>query len=211
MGNQIDSLSRNITADKEDIGDLKKNVANLEVNITAVESEVDYVDQRVLENSENIDSIVENIGSIEEDICDIQTNLNTLENKPRFAAEIRGYGYLPIGNITVSWTELIDIGNIFDQKTGRLTIKDADQEGKYTLHVSAHKMETYGKMGDILVYKNGIWVQRINEYDAENGLQMNTVFTLHLQKGDEVKLVNQVDKSIYVYNDNPLTFTGYKI
>ena len=106
---------------------------------------------------------------------------------------------------------MIDIGNIFDQKTGRLTIKDDDQEGKYTLHVSVHKMSDYKNKGDIMVYKNEVRVQRINEYDAENGLQMNTVFTLHLQKGDEVRLVNHVDKSICSYNDNPLTFIGYKI
>ena len=78
--------------------------------------------------------------------------------------------------------------------------------------VSAYKWGTYGKRGLITVYKNQDVVQRIYESDGGNFLMMNSVFTLHLQKGDEVKLDNRYDESIYVDSDYyPFTFTGYKI
>jgi len=203
LQNQIDSLFRNITADKEDIDDLKENVANLEVSITDIESEVDDVDQRVIENTQNIDSNVENIG-------DIQTNLNTLENKPRFAAEISSLtsgSYLPLEDIT-DFTEKIDIGNIFDPKTGIVTIKD---EGTYVFQISAHKDNAYGQVGFIRVYKNHGLTRRINEGDGGHDLMLNMVFTFDLQKGDEVKLSNVYEESIYVDSYFPFTFIGYKI
>jgi len=115
---------------------------------------------------------------------------------------------LPRGDIT-EFTELVDIGNIFDPQTGRLTIKD---EGWYTLIVSAYKSREHGKEGWIRVYKNQELVQDIYEEDEENNLMMNVVVTLHLQKGDEVNLWNYYDESIYVNSsDAPLSFTGYKI
>jgi len=200
LQNQIDSLFRNITADKEDIDDLKENVANLEVSITDIESEVDDVDQRVIENTQNIDSNVENIG-------DIQTNLNTLENKPRFVAQKRSGDYLPYGNIT-DFTEIVDVGDIFNPTTGRLSIKD---KGYYVLHVSAYKSGPYSKIGEIGVHKNDHWVQSVYEGDVTNDLMLDGVFILYLQKGDEVKLYNGYDDSIWNKSYNPLTFTGYKI
>merc|ERR1712012_1480469 len=142
-------------------------------------------------------------------VNEIDTRTSALENKPRFAAEIRpsSLDYLPKGDIT-DFTELIDIGNIFDPQTGRLTIKD---EGMYSLIVSGFKNRNHGNIGLIYVYKNHDLVQRIYEGDKENFLMMNVVFTLHLQKGDEVKLYNYYDESIYVNSDYPFTFTGYKI
>merc|ERR1712012_1455820 len=138
----------------------------------------------------------------------LDTRTTALENKPRFAAEIRrSKYYLPRGDIT-GFTELIDVGDIFDPQTGRLTIKD---EGKYTLIVSANKNGYFGKQGEIFVYKNQDLVQQIYEGDEENYSMMNVVVTLHLQKGDEVKLYNIYDESIYVNSYVPFTFTGYKI
>ena len=132
----------------------------------------------------------------------------------RFAAEIRGSWYaveeLPYGDIT-GFTEFIDIGNNFDPHTGRLTIKDIQQSGLYTFHISAWKMYMHGKEGEIKVYKNEEDVQHIYENDAEHSLMMNSVFTLRLFKGDEVKLGNVYDESIYVSSLIPFTFTGYKI
>ena len=128
----------------------------------------------------------------------------------RFAAEIRpssGSFYLPKGDIT-DFTELVDYGEIFNPTTGRLT---TNEEGDFLLHVSAFKSKDYGKGGMIDVYKNQDLVHRILENDVENGLMINAVFTLHLQKGDEVKLYNNFDESIYVSSHDPFTFTGYKI
>jgi len=115
---------------------------------------------------------------------------------------------LPEGDITWRFTELVDIGEIFNPTTGRLSIKD---DGVYEMHVSARKSRSYGKEGLIKVYKNQHLVQQIYDTDEKNKLMMNAVFTLHLKKGDEVKLYNQFDKSISVRSYNPLTFTGYKI
>ena len=114
---------------------------------------------------------------------------------------------MPSGDIT-DFTELVDIGEIFNPTTGRLS---TNEEGDFLLHVSAFKNGDYGKRGVIFVYKNQDLVQSIIEDDEENGLMMNSVFTLHLQKGDEVKLYNNDDESIYVSSFYPLTFTGYKI
>ena len=73
------------------------------------------------------------------------------------------------------------------------------------------KDDVHGKQGKIRVYKNQDLVQDIYEDDDENRLMMNSVVTLHLQKGDEVKLWNGYDKPIEVHSYLPLTFTGYKI
>ena len=92
-----------------------------------------------------------------------------------------------------------------------LDLNLVSQEGFYVIYVSAYKHKSCGTQGDIQVYKNGGLVQSIYESDAENYHMMNAVFTLHLQKGDEVKLYNYYDDSIYVRGDYPFTFTGYKI
>ena len=132
----------------------------------------------------------------------------------RFAAEIRPSSsvgdFLPYGEIT-DYTELVDVGDIFNPTTGTLSINDDQQEGSYVLHVSARKSGNYEKEGRIWVYKNQEVVQEIFESDEGNWLMMNAVFTLHLQKDDEVKLYNDYDESIYVNGYHPFTFTGYKI
>merc|ERR1712018_633156 len=130
------------------------------------------------------------VNEIDESNDELKKRTTALENKPRFAAEIRpsSLDYLPKGDIT-DFTELIDIGNIFDPQTGRLTIKD---EGMYSLIVSGFKNRNHGNIGLIYVYKNHDLVQRIYE-------------------GDKEKLYNYYDESIYVNGDYPFTFTGYKI
>jgi len=144
----------------------------------------------------------------------IDTRTTAIEKKPRFAAEIRsssGYQiFLSSGDIT-DFTELVDMGEIFNPTTGRLSINEDSLEGIYVLYVSAYKNANDGNKGYIKVYKNKDWVQGIYESDRGNYLMMNAVFTLHLQKGDEVKLYNQYDESIYVNSNFPFTFTGYKI
>ena len=118
---------------------------------------------------------------------------------------------MPDGDIT-DFTELADVGAIFNPTTGRLTINDEQQEGNYVLHVSAYTIRAFGKEGWISVYKNQEEVQQIYESDKGNDLMMNAVITLHLQKGDEVKLYNYYDESIAVFSSyHPFTFTGYKI
>jgi len=159
-----------------------------------------------------------NIPDIEkrlEEMNEIATRTTALENKPRFAAEIRSDQYLPKGDIT-GFTELVDVGNNFDPQTGRLTIKDEMDAGMYTLIVNAFKGRDSGDSGEnrggIRVYKNHEKVQDIYESDAVNHFMMNGVFTLHLQKRDEVKLYDHYDESIYVDGSYyPFTFIGYKI
>ena len=109
---------------------------------------------------------------------------------------------------------MIDSGNIFDPKTGRLTIKDEQQNGIYVFQISALKSAPYGKSrrGLIVIYKNQDLSQQIYESDGENASMMNSLFTFHLKKGDEVKLKNyEGDYSIYVTDSFPLIFTGYKV
>jgi len=75
-----------------------------------------------------------------------------------------------------------------------------------------HKDGYHGKEGYIDVYKNGNWVQRNYETDASHSLRMNDIMSFILKKGDEIKLVNNKDDSIYVDSDyRPFTFTGYKV
>jgi len=127
---------------------------------------------------------------------------------------------LSVGDIT-NFTELVDVGDIFNPTTGRLSINEDSLEGMYEFQVNAFKLgdiEPYpnfegivGKEGGIIVYKNQKCVQVIYEQDEGHALMMNAVFTLHLQKGDEVKLENKFLKSIFVDRVAPLTFTGHKI
>ena len=83
--------------------------------------------------------------------------------------------------------------------------------GNYIFQINGFKSGRRGKEGVIEVLKNNDSIQHIFEEDEQNSLMLNSVFTLHLQKGDEVKLYNYYDESIYVQSDIPLTFTGYKI
>jgi len=136
-----------------------------------------------------------------------------IENKPRFAAQIGpslGY-YLSVGYIT-DYDELIDVGNNFNPSTGVFTVgnKEEDQ-GTYVFLFSGYKIGGNGKKGRILVYKNGIQVQYNYETDASHSLQMNDIMSFNLKKGDEIKLYNDYDDSIYVSSVDPFTFTGYKI
>ena len=114
------------------------------------------------------------------------------------------------GDIT-GFTELVDVGDNFDPTTGRFKIKDEVEKGMYSLHISALKNGSKGKPGRISVYKNQDLVQTIYETDGGDYLMMNIVVTLYLQIGDEVKLENIYDESIFVDGAHPFTFTGYKI
>jgi len=135
-----------------------------------------------------------------------------IENKPRFAAEKRSGRYLPRGDIK-GYDELIDIGNNFNPSTGVFIVGNKEEdEGTYVFFFSGHKDGYHGKEGYIDVYKNGNWVQRNYETDASHSLRMNDIMSFILKKGDEIKLVNNKDDSIYVDSDyRPFTFTGYKV
>ena len=108
---------------------------------------------------------------------------------------------------------MIDSGNIFDPKTGRLTIKDEQQNGIYVFQISALKEAPYGKSrpGLIVINKNQDLSQGIIEADDENASMMNSLFTLHLKKGDEVILRSFFNESIQVTYNAPFTIIGYKI
>jgi len=217
-GQRIDSIESNIG--DTDISKLSDDVNSNGLRIDLIEGNIGDTDISKLSddldsNGLRIDSIESNIGDtdismLSDDICDIQTNLTTLENKPRFAAEKRSGRFLSFGEIT-DFTELVDMGDIFNPTTGRLSINEDSLEGKYVFYVSARKENHYENKMLIRVYKNQDLVQSIYESDEGNDLMMNSVFTLHLQKGDEVKLDNRYDESIFVYSYKPLTFTGYKI
>ena len=61
------------------------------------------------------------------------------------------------------------------------------------------------------VYKNQDFVKTIESLDKDWEHKMNSVFMLHLQKGDEVKLKTAYGNhgGICVRRDHPLFFTGY--
>ena len=109
------------------------------------------------------------------------------------------------------YTELVDVGNNFDPKTGVFTINDEDQEGSYVFHINGYRDNKNGKHGSVMVYKNSISIQNISEEDGKNWLMMNSVVTTHLKKGDEVKVQNRYGDTIQVGGSYPFTFTGYKI
>jgi len=138
-----------------------------------------------------------------------------IENKPRFAAEIRPssvHGYnLPSGDIK-GYDELIDVGNNFNPSTGVFTVgSKPEDEGTYVFLFSGYKDETNGKEGDISVYKNGNYVQVYQETDASHRLQMNDIMSFNLKKEDQIKLYNYIDDSIHVQSTIPFAFTGYKM
>jgi len=140
-----------------------------------------------------------------------------IENKPRFAAEIRpySYSYLPKGDIK-GYNELIDVGNNFNPSTGVFTVGNKEEdEGTYVFLFSGYKSRSNGlyngKEGFIKVYKNGNRVQDNYETDTSHSLQMNSIVSVNLKKGDEIKLYNYYDDSVVVRSGHPFTFTGYKV
>ena len=118
---------------------------------------------------------------------------------------------MPIGDITDYNDELIDVNNNFDPKTGVFTLTKDSENGVYKFEVSGIKSVDRGQKGEIHLFKNNDLFQKIYEGDDSNSLMMNGDFTLHLQKGDEVKLRNHKEDSIWVGIYFPFTFTGYKI
>ena len=115
------------------------------------------------------------------------------------------------GDIT-GYDELIDVGNNFNPSTGVFTVGNKEEdEGTYVFQFSGYKSGEHGKKGRILVYKNGNFVQDIDETDTSHWLRMNDIMSFNLEKGDEIKLWNYVDDSIYIDSHYPFTFTGYKV
>jgi len=205
-GTNITKLSDGVISNGFRIDSIEGNIGD--TDISKLSDDLDS-------NGLRIDSIESNIGDtdismLSDDICDIQTNLTTLENKPRFAAEKRSGRFLSFGEIT-DFTELVDMGDIFNPTTGRLSINEDSLEGKYVFYVSARKENHYENKMLIRVYKKQELVLEIYESDEGNDYMINSVFTLHLKKGDVVQLYNQYDGSIYVNSVIPFTFTGYKI
>ena len=119
--------------------------------------------------------------------------------------------YLPNGDIT-DYDELIDVGDHFNPSTGVFTVGNKEEdEGTYVFLFSGPKSGSNGKKGRISVFKNGNEVQSNYESDASQFLLMNSIMSINLKKGDEIKLYNWNADSIYVRSDYPFTFTGYKI
>ena len=94
--------------------------------------------------------------------------------------------------------------------TGVFAINEDKEEGVYKFQISVFKDGRGKSEGLIIVLKNQDWAYSIYDWDNTNSYMMNSVFTLHLQKGDNVELRNGNSDSIAVI-DTPLTFTGYKI
>ena len=114
------------------------------------------------------------------------------------------------GDIT-DFTELTDVNNNFNPRTGVFTINKNSEKGYYKFYVTGRKSGQNKKEGKIYVYKNKDLVQQIYDSDADNWSMLNSIFTVHLKKGDEVKLQNQQSDSIYYGKDVSFTFSGNKI
>ena len=118
---------------------------------------------------------------------------------------------MPAGDIK-DYDELIDVGDNFNPSTGVFTVGNKEEdEGTYVFLFSGFKGSNYGKEGWIEVYKNGNRVQYNYESDASHSTQMNDIMSINLKRGDEIKLNNYYDDSIYVDSIRPFIFTGYKI
>ena len=118
---------------------------------------------------------------------------------------------LPKGKI-VNHTELIDVNSNFNHRTGVFSLKKDSDNGVYKFEYSGYKTQDCGKDGQIMVFKNRDLVQLNKASDSNNSFMITGIFTLHLKKGDEVKLENFRDPcSIYISRERPFTFTGYKI
>ena len=118
---------------------------------------------------------------------------------------------MPRGDIK-GYDELIDVGNNFNPSTGVFTVGNKEEEeGTYVFLFSGRKDSFYGKAGDIDVYKNGNWVQSNYESDVSHDLEMNSMVSFNLKRGDEIWLNNGRYYSIEVGSTKPLTFIGYKL
>jgi len=191
------------------VSDLKAELMNEQnLKILALEKEISNLKSILMET--NCKEVKE---CLAEDLSNLQSNIDDINGKPRFAAEIRppGLGFnLPRDDIT-SYSELVDANNNFDPSTGVFTITDDNDSGYYSFQFSGFKTNADRKEGLVEVFINNEYLQSIYEEETDYGLMMSSVFTLHLQKGDEVKLYNYYSDSIWVSNWYPFTFTGYQI
>jgi len=122
--------------------------------------------------------------------------------------------YLPFGDVK-NYKELTDSSNSFNPATGVFTISDYSYEGTYIISYSGRCDGVHGGDnvdGNIRVIKNNDYIVQDNYDGDENStLQMNGMVAIYLQLGDELKLYNMFDDSIYINGYAPLTFTGHKI
>jgi len=151
-------------------------------------------------------------------ITSLERKLEKLEKKPRFAAELRPSDrstnyYLPREYTIKNFSELIDAKSNFNPKTGQLEINEDDEEGFYEFHISAYKSSKNGGMIDVyksLVDGGDVVRLRMKELGNDDAM-INGVVTIHLKKGEGIRLYNRHSDAIYVSWIHPLTFTGYKI
>ena len=120
----------------------------------------------------------------------------------------KGYIRLPEGDVT-DWTELIDVVNNFDPVAGIFTVDKDEDAGIYMFLVSGYKDGDDKVWAEI--YKNDEYGLVIREESSGPETMLSGLVTLHLEKGDKVKLYNKNAGSIYVGFNEPLTLTGYKI
>ena len=138
---------------------------------------------------------------------------------------------MPHGDIT-DYDELIDVGDNFNPSTGVFTVgKKQEDEGTYVFLLSGRKngagKNRDGKrrriVGDIRVKKALTencgnkcgklfdTVQNIFEKDTSNTIQLSSMVSVNLKQGDQIKLYNSKDDSIYIGPGTPFTLTGYKV
>ena len=111
------------------------------------------------------------------------------------------------------YDDLSDVANNFNPVTEVFTVGNKDeQEGTYIFSYSGYKIVN-GNVLHIYVHKNEeLHALQINsESDWMNSLQINGFVTVYLKKGDIIMLKNYNDKSIWIENIRPFTFTGHKI
>lgn len=114
----------------------------------------------------------------------------------------------PDGWITFDVMEVDTSGN-FNKDTGSFI---APTDGTYLFLFNADVYTSTGAR--ISVYVNGVSKLHFHASDEDGGTdarQLVSFWSLILKQGDEVRLKNEYESSIYISVDNPLYFLGFRL
>jgi len=215
---KIESIEINIGG--TDISTLSDNVDSNGMRIDLIEGNIGDTDisnlsDDVISNGQRIELIESNIdgtdiSTLKDDVYDIQTNLTTLENKPRFFAMSNSLDYfVPNGRVSYDYTQYDCKGN-FDRTTGTFT---ASEDGLHAFFFSGRLGAPYGindKYLDVFVNGNKTIEFRWFNSQGYSYWSITEFWTLELKQGDTVYM-NSRDGNVYVTYEKPMFFAGYFI
>jgi len=202
------TIDNEIKERKQNDGKLQTNIDLLQTNVDSIQATMDKeIEEREQKDDDLQESITAEANARTQEDNVLQSDIDVIYGTPRFIVTATTRGHIPSDVITFD-DKIVDISNSFDLTTGKFRVPVA---GNYVFqfdsYASAHQ---YSRVD---AYVNG---DKVYEFCGSIGdsthiyFHHDFMFSLKLEEGDELWLINGFPNTLTNDDIHPMTFLGYK-